>query len=149
MKAQADRSNAEGMFVRQGLKLDEIAAKGIASRGALARWSKQGDWQRKREDFRRGPQAALDALKTERANLISALATASEEKKLAIVDGIQKLTATLDSMERRSKAIETVLSVMEDFARFVSANTENDAAALEMMRVWLDKFLDHVRTENV
>ena len=145
MKSQTDRIMAERLFVREGKSLEEIAAATAIGKATLARWSKDGEWVRKRaERNRESPQASIDKLKRQRELQITALGdgVASAEQ----IDALYKLNLMIEKMEASTGAIGPMLDTMGRFAEFVAANAQPEDCAL--LRDWIEKWFRKVRTDN-
>jgi transposase len=143
MKPPQTRLFAENSFVREGKNLAEIAGQVGVSERTLDRWSKDGEWLKKRQEFQHeSPQAALDMLKSAREMQIKKMRDNKRVTPKAI-DTLHKLTALIEKMESRIEAIGPMLDTLERFAQFVGANADDEACAV--LCEWTEKFLDEER----
>ena len=146
MKTQEDRAVAETLFVREGLSLEQIAAKTGVSAGSLKRWSAGGGWNAKRKEHQHeSPAAGLEKLKRLRERLIADMPEDSSQNASQI-DQLAKLDKSIAGMERRADTIGATLDVMMSFAQFVATNA--DAIECSVLRVWTEKFLAEERRKN-
>jgi transcriptional regulator with XRE-family HTH domain len=126
--SQATRVEAEHLFTRRGMNLEEIAARLEISKGTLARWSFAGKWVEKRQEFlKQSPTGPIETLKNRRLKIIDSLGT-SDVKDPSLVDQLWKITRTIESLEARTDAIGPILDAMEKFAQFVARTCDETKA---------------------
>jgi hypothetical protein len=146
MKSQKERSEAESLFVRDCMTLDQIAAYVHVDRRTVGLWSSKGGWMKKRgEMLRESPQVALDVLKRQRELLIGKMPP-DEPAAADAIDALHKLSLLIEKMESRLDAVGPMLDVFARFAQFVATNA--DDAACAVLREWVEKFLDDERRKN-
>lgn len=147
MKSQAERAAAESFFVRDGKTLDQIADLTGVSSATLAKWSKSGQWVKKRaERQRESPEASLNRLKRQRELQVAALGDETVAGAEAI-DALYKLNLLIEKMEASAEAIGPTLDVIGRFADFVMRHTD-DPTRVEVLREWMEKFLAEERRRN-
>jgi hypothetical protein len=146
MKSQKERSQAENLFVRDCMTLDQIAAHIHVDRRTVGLWSSKGDWMKKRREMlRESPQVALDVLKRQRELLIREMPP-NKPAGAEQIDALHKLTLMIEKMESRLDAVGPMLDVFVRFAQFVATNA--DDAACAVLREWTEKFLDDERRRS-
>ena len=150
MKSNADRSHAEDLFVREGRTLEETAALVGTSKATLARWSKEGGWLDQRHHRRAAPSRAIDVVRARLAAMIEKMsANPDDDEKLE--DRLTKLMAVLDKLEA-GLGIDTVLSIMEQFAAFAAGRPDagdmaDGTTRITIIRSAVEQFLDAKRKE--
>jgi transposase len=141
-----DRQQAESLFIREGMSLEEIATARGVSKATLARWSADGKWVDRRAEFRReSPTAALDKLKQRREKLCGLLGQ-DEEKDAGLTDQLYKIDIMIERREARIDALGPLMGAMERFAEWVAGNCDDATAAT--IQSATTQFLDSVRAEN-
>ena len=146
MKPAALRIEAEQLFVRHGRTIEDISSALSLSRGTVARWSKSGDWVRKRQEFlRESPLAPIETLKKQRLRVIELMPT-TPAPDAGLADQLWKITRTIESLEARGDNIGGTLDVIERFARFVARSC--DEATAEAVRAATERFLAEERTAH-
>ena len=144
MKSQSDRDHAETLFCVAGLTLAQVAAESGVGEGTLKRWSKEGDWVRKRDEQRAAPRRALDTVNLRIAALMDKM-TEDPDQDAVIEDRLTKLLAIRDKIESRY-TIDGVLKVMDEFAMFTRGG-QFDEADMNVLREAVAKFLAEKRKE--
>ena len=147
MRSASDRAAAENFFVRDGKTLAQVAEIVGVSEAALAKWSKAGDWVKKRaERQRESPQAALDLLKRQREIQIQAIG-GEKQADAGAIDALHKLNQVIEKMEAGVAAIGPTLDVVGRLAEYVMRSTD-DPTHITIMREWIEKFLAEERRRN-
>lgn len=150
-KSQSERMTAEMLFVRQGMGLEAVAAQIGVSKATMARWSKEGEWSRKRDENRRQSSApSIDLLKDRRLKLLERLADDPSAEDAGIEDRLVKLNALIRELEDKN-SLGTQLDVMSAFAAFVAGQWsagQADAEKIATVREAVESYLENVRREH-
>ena len=137
------RGEAEYLFVRRGLSLEEIAGRTHVAKGTLARWSKQLEWVKKRDDFlHQSPSAPLEKLYDLRRRRIEDLGPAASPGD---VDSLYKLDCMIERMEAKREAVGPILDVLGAFANFVARKCE--PPVVDTLRNAIEQYLADLRSQ--
>ncbi len=144
MKTKQIRRSAERLFVRDVKTLAQISAElGVPLR-SLARWSRRGEWMRKRREWQHeSPRAALDILKRQREKQMAAIRDNTAAAAPEAIDALNKISLVIEKLESHVEAIGPMLDTLERFAEFVGARA--DAEECAVLYKWTEKFLDEQR----
>ena len=140
-RPMGERVKAEALFVEQGKGLRQIAEELGADRTTIGLWSVEGNWAAKRRlrEFMI-PHPDLDALKRELALQIAKVG-GDECAEPAAIDALHKLSQIVERMESRLEPeVGPMLDTIGRFARFVASHADDEAC--DLLRVWVEKFLD-------
>lgn len=143
---KAQLPEAQSLYVRRGLTMEEIAKQLSVSTATIGRWAREGDWAAKRAEWlRSSAQAPLDKLRDRRLAIINKMSTEPTDDP-TFEDRLVKLTTVIEKMEAKAEAIGPALDTMERFTRFaVTAVSEED---MKILRRAIEDFLAAVRREQ-
>ncbi len=136
---------AENLYVRKGMTLEQIANLLGISVQSLSRWKKRGDWGGKRKIFMASPSGAIGALEEVLRNKIEELRNLpAEEINSKRIDGITKLVASISRIRKEQDLRTQAIFVMQEFGRFIRARDLNQHD-LDVVTKLIQEFFEFVR----
>jgi uncharacterized protein YjcR len=119
---------AERLYVQKELTLKEISVLLGVSQQTLVKWKRDGNWEKKRIEYRRNPGTILETLEKvllRRLEDIEAKLDRGENVSEGEIDAITKLVASIKKVSKETDIISVAPLIMKEFAQFLKKN-ENE-----------------------
>lgn len=147
-KSEQYYQDAEELYVRQLKSVPQIARILPVSQTTLYKWSEEGEWERKRRDYLKGPKGALELAEELLADMLKKLREKPVEKlSPRDIDKLAKVAKTVQGLKKSYDPYEIAVLFGSEFVPWVNTVVKDEGLRNQIFDLY-NSYVEYVRARE-